>query len=78
MQKITVKELVDFTRKPTDKGKRSFAHKLKHRVLKKKAEDAGNEGGEITGSRVLVVFTTLLSMTKLIFMIVSWMISRLN
>lgn len=46
MQKITIKELVDFRRKSTDAGKKRFAYKLKNRKEKIKTEldDAG--GGD--------------------------------
>ena len=47
MQKITIKELVDFRRKPTDITKQRFAHKLKNRVAKVKEDsDNGESGGD--------------------------------
>lgn len=45
MQKITVQELVEYTRKTSDKSKRNFAHKLKTRLPKEKKEDQEDGGG---------------------------------
>jgi len=45
MQKITIKELVDFRRKTTESGRKSFAHKLKTRRGKEKSEEDENSGG---------------------------------
>jgi hypothetical protein len=45
MQKIAIKELVEFTRKSTDKGKKNFASKLKTRVPKEKKDDEESGGG---------------------------------
>jgi len=45
MQKITIKELVDFRRKSSDKSKASFALKLKTREVKMKADDEDGTGG---------------------------------
>lgn len=44
MHKITVNELIEFNRKPTDKGKKNFAYKLKTRLPKEKKE-LDEEGG---------------------------------
>ena len=45
MQKITVKELVEFRRKSTDRSKRNFAQKLKTRLPKEKKESDDEGGG---------------------------------
>jgi hypothetical protein len=45
MQKIAIKELVDFRRKSTDNGKKNFAHKLKYREVKEKAKDDESSNG---------------------------------
>lgn len=46
MQKIKVKELVEFRRKSTEKGKKNFAQKLKTRVPKEKKESDDDGGGD--------------------------------
>ncbi|MGB6084897.1 hypothetical protein [Moheibacter sp.] len=46
MQKIKVKELVEFRRKSTERGKRNFAHKLKTRLPKEKKESDDESGGD--------------------------------
>lgn len=46
MQKIRVKELVEFRRKSTERGKRNFAHKLKTRLPKEKKESDDEGGGD--------------------------------
>jgi hypothetical protein len=45
MQKIAIKELVDFRRKSTDNAKKNFAYKLKNRIPKEKAKDDENPKG---------------------------------
>lgn len=45
MQKINIKELVDFRRKATDKARKNFADKLKTRTKKEKKEEDKNPGG---------------------------------
>lgn len=46
MQKITIKELVDFRRKSTDRSKKNFAYKLKNRTAKEKENDDSEGGGD--------------------------------
>jgi len=46
MQKISIKELVAFTRKPNDRAKKNFAYKLKSRTAKEKKEDDESGGGD--------------------------------
>ena len=46
MQKIRVKELVEFRRKSTERGKRNFAQKLKTRSPKEKKESDDDGGGD--------------------------------
>ncbi|ALL06494.1 hypothetical protein AQ505_13905 [Pedobacter sp. PACM 27299] len=47
MQKITVQELVEYTRKTSEKTKSNFAHKIKTRVPKEKQEtDDDGSGGD--------------------------------
>lgn len=47
MQKITIKELIEYNRKTSDKAKANFAYKLKTRIAKeKKEEDNQEEGGD--------------------------------
>lgn len=47
MQKITVQELVEYTRKTSEKSKSNFAHKLKTRVPKEKQEtEEDGSGGD--------------------------------
>lgn len=45
MEKITIKELVEFRTKSSDKSKRNFALKLKTRKAKEKKEEDKNGGG---------------------------------
>lgn len=45
MEKITVKELIEFRKKGSDKSKRNFALKLKTRKAKEKKEEENNSGG---------------------------------
>ena len=45
MQKIAIKELVDFRQKSTDNGKKNFAYKLKNRIVKEKPKDDENSNG---------------------------------
>jgi hypothetical protein len=46
MEKITVKELVEFNRKSSDKAKKNFANKLKTRPAKQKKSDDKDGGGD--------------------------------
>ena len=45
MQKIAIKELVDFRRKSNDNAKKRFTYKLKNRVAKEKAKDDEDSKG---------------------------------
>jgi len=45
MQKITIKELVDFRRKSSDNGRKNFAYKLKNREVKEKIDGDESSGG---------------------------------
>jgi hypothetical protein len=45
MQKINIKELVEFRRKTTDKARKNFADKLKTRTKKEKKQEDKNSGG---------------------------------
>lgn len=45
MQKITIKELIEYNRKASDKAKANFAYKLKTRTAKEKKEEDNQEGG---------------------------------
>jgi len=45
MQKITIKELIEYNRKTSDKAKANFAYKLKTRTAKEKKEEDNQEGG---------------------------------
>jgi hypothetical protein len=45
MQKISIKELIDFRRKPTDSGRRNLAYKLKNREAKERTSDDENSSG---------------------------------
>ena len=45
MEKITVKELVEFREKTSDKSKRNFAQKLKLRKPKEKVDGKKDGGG---------------------------------
>lgn len=46
MQKIAIKELVEFSRTHTDSGRKNFAYKLKNRKAKEKKPDDDSSGGD--------------------------------
>jgi hypothetical protein len=45
MHKITIKELIEYNRKTSDKAKDNFAYRLKTRTAKEKKEEDNQEGG---------------------------------
>ncbi len=58
MQKITIKELVDFRRMSSDRGKKNFAYKLKNRQKKEKLsnEESGGDYWVTSTSCIYNVF----------------------
>jgi hypothetical protein len=46
MHKIAIKELIEFNRKTTERGRKNYASKLKNRLPKIKAEDDDGSGGD--------------------------------
>ncbi len=46
MEKIRIKELIEFKRKSSDKSQKSFANNLKNRKIKEKKKEDKNTGGD--------------------------------